>query len=278
MTNHKISSIQTSDGLRLHTESWLPDGAVRAAILVIHGIGEHIGRYGHVAEFLAAQGYAVYGIDHRTHGQSEGEPRVYITDFADVVADLKGYLGLIKREQPGKRVFMYGHSMGSFISLSFLLTHQDEIAGLVSSGCPITIDSTVPPIMVTLGNFLNRVTPTLPLIALSLEAVSRDPAVVAAFENDPLVHAGRVRVRMAVGGNNAIVALRPRLGEIHIPLLVLHGGDDRTTPVAGSHMLYERASSPDKTLKIYPGLYHEIHNEPEKAEVLADITNWLDTH
>jgi alpha-beta hydrolase superfamily lysophospholipase len=120
--------------------------------------------------------------------------------------------------------------------------------------------------------------PMLPLIALKLDAISRDPAVVAAYKADPLVYTGRVRVGMAVAYNNALATLREDLPKLRLPLLIMHGGDDKVVPLSGSKLLYEKASSPDKTLKIYPGLYHEIHNEPEQKTVLADVTVWLDSH
>jgi alpha-beta hydrolase superfamily lysophospholipase len=276
MTQHMESGFQTTDGLHIHTESWLPDGDVRAMVVIVHGIGEHIGRYRQVAAYLNQQGYAVYGLDHRTHGKSDGQPRVYITDFDQVVADLKQFLDMIA--QPSNKVFLYGHSMGSFVSLNYVLKYQQELAGFISSGCPIMIDSQFPTLVAQIGNLLNVFMPTLPLIPLELDGVSRDPAVVAAYRADPLVHAARVRVRMAVGYNNALKPLRQRLPELRLPMLILHGGADKIAPVAGSQFLYEKASSPDKTLKIYPGLYHEIHNEPEQNLVLSDITSWLNTH
>lgn len=275
---HSTGTIQTADGLNLYTEAWLPEGNPRAAVLIVHGIAEHIGRYRHVAEYLAGHGYAVYGIDHRTHGKSEGEPRVYIKDFNRPVDDLKRYLDTIKANHPDKPVFIYGHSMGSLIATLFVLRYQDQLAGFVSSGSPLTLDSMFSRAVLVTGRLLNRVVPTLPMVKLNLDSISRDPAVVKAYVTDPLVHAGRMRVGMAANGNDLIEPLRQRLTEITLPLFIIHGGEDRTTPVSGSQLLYERASSADKTLEIFPGLYHEVHNEPEKEMVLADIVGWLSDH
>lgn len=278
MVQHTIGYFQTADALhlRIHTESWMPDDDLKAAILLVHGIGEHIGRYTHVAEYLAEKSYAVFGLDHRTHGRSEGQPRVYMPDFDPVVNDLKQYFDHIRSAHPDKRIFIYGHSLGSFLATLFTLRYQDQLAGFVSSGSPLLIDSLFSSLVKTTGNLLAAVAPKLPLIPLELKGISRDPAVIAAYNADSLVHRLPVRVGMAVGYNNAISSIREQVATLRLPLLVLHGGDDPITPVSGSQWLFEKAASADKTLKIYPGLYHEIHNEPEKAAVLADIAGWLD--
>lgn len=274
MSTHTTSSFVSDDQLNIHTETWLPDGDLRAVVLLVHGIGEHIGRYRHVAERLVEHGYGVFGLDHRTHGQSEGEPRVYIPDFDRVVDDLKRYCDGIQLP----RVFIYGHSMGSFIATLFTLRYQGQLAGFISTGSPLLIDKSYPRVVVTLGNVVSALAPKLPLIPLALNSISRDPAVVAAYHADSLVFTGRVRARMASGYNNALAPVRGQLNRLHLPLLVLHGGADTITPHSGSELLYASAASPDKTLKIYPGLYHEIHNEPEKEAVLTDIVTWLDSH
>ncbi len=204
MTRPTTSSFQSSDNLKIHTASWLPDGDPKAIVLLVHGIAEHIGRYAHVAEFLTQQGYASYGLDHRTHGQSAGEPRVYITDFNQVVADLKQYFDAVKQANPGKRIFIYGHSMGSFIATLFTLHYQDELAGFVSSGSPLMVDKLFPPIVAQVGNIVSALIPTMRLIPLELSGISRDPAVIAAYNSDPFVYPGRVRARMAASYNNAL--------------------------------------------------------------------------
>jgi alpha-beta hydrolase superfamily lysophospholipase len=276
--HHSTDSFQTIDGLRIHTESWLPVSVPKAGVLIVHGIGEHLGRYQHVATFLVESGYAVYGLDHRTHGRSEGEPRVYVDDFDVPVNDLKQYFDLIRSTAPDTRIFLYGHSMGAIIGTEFVVRYQEVLSGFISSGSPLTFDATVPAIMTIIGKVLDRLVPTMPLVNLGLEYISSNPEVVAAYMSDPLVHTGRLRVRTAVLANQVSAPLRDRLPELHLPLLILHGGGDKMVPVSGSELLYDKASSTDKTLKIYPELYHEIHNEPQQKTVLSDIVNWLDQH
>lgn len=278
MTQHTTGTLQTPDGITLHTESWLPDGPPKAAVLIVHGLAEHIGRYAHVAEYLVARGYAVYGLDHRTHGRSGGEPRVYITDFGRVLDDLKQYFDQVQAAQPGRKIFIYGHSMGSFLATAFTVRYQSEIAGLISSGSPLHIEDTVPTSIIQISNLLKVVAPRLKLVKLDLNSVSRDPAVIAAYNADPLVVNQPVRLGMAAGYQTAVAQLKQNLSQLRLPLLLLHGGADRITPASGSEQLYQAAQSSDKTLKIYPGLYHEIHNEPEQNTVFADIVTWLDGH
>jgi len=275
--SYTTASFQTSDGLTIHTEAWLPDGDPKAVALIVHGYAEHIRRYAHVPDLLVRHGYAVYGLDHRGHGRSGGL-RVHFDSFDQPVDDLKTYFDQVRLAQPDKRIFIYGHSMGSFIATQFVLRYQDELAGFISSGSPLTVDTTVPRLMVIVGNLLNSLAPNLPLIKLDLNAISRDPAVVAAYNSDPLVYQSPVRVRVAVSYNQALSGVRANLSQIRLPLLIVHGGADRLCPPSGSELMFREAASADKTLKIYPGLYHEVHNEPEKDTVLADLVAWLDGH
>jgi len=269
------ASIRATDGIGLHVTIWLPDDAPKALVLLAHGIAEHAGRYQRVAERLTAAGFAVYAPDHRTHGRSEGQPRVYITDFRQAAADLLPALDLAQREYPGLHAFIYGHSMGSFLATLFALEHQDRLAGFISSGSPLLIDTVVSPLLVAAAGALAALAPRLPVVDLQLEAVSRDPAVVQAYMADPYCAPGRVKARMGSAYLQALRPARERLGALRLPLLALHGAADRIAPPSGSQLLYDRASADDKTLRLYPHLYHEIHNEPEQAEVLGEIVDWL---
>ena len=155
---HITGSFQTPDGLKIHTESWLPEGEVRAVVVISHGIGEHIGRYGHVAARLVEAGYAVYGLDHRGHGQSEGV-RAYYETFDLPVENLKQYIDSVKAEQPNKALFLYGHSLGSLIALAYTLKYQSELAGLIISGTPLEVEATQPALLITAANVLNGLIP-----------------------------------------------------------------------------------------------------------------------
>lgn len=274
---HTTDTFQTTDGLNLHTVRWHPEGSPKAIVLIVHGIAEHSGRYQHVAEFLVNRGYAVHSLDHRGHGKSEGT-RVYFDTFEQPVNDLERYFDGIYRYDSEHKIYLYGHSMGSLISLLFLLRRQVDAAGFISTGTPLTVDQQAPAVLRQMGGILNRLVPRLHLIPLNAGGVSRDPDVVAAYSHDPLVYHRAVRAGMAFGIARSSQTARERLNTLRLPMLILHGGADPLTPPSGSQYLFDNAGSPDKTLKIYPGLYHEVHNEPEKTGVLSDIAAWLDDH
>lgn len=261
-------------GLRIAWRSWLPSGRPRALVVVVHGAGEHGGRYEHVAAALVAAGYGVYGLDHRGHGRSEGK-RALIERVDHAVADLDQLVVLARDANPGAPVVLLGHSMGGLIALRYALAHQDRLAGLILSG-PLAAIEDVPAALRMVGRLLSTLAPGAPLIAIDPELVSRDPAVVAAYRSDPLVHHGKLPARTAAEIADAVERFPSTVGDIHLPTLVLYGTADGLCPPHGSVMLGERIGSSDVTVKAYDGLFHEILNEPERAVVLEDVVAWLD--
>jgi acylglycerol lipase len=268
------ASFTGSRGVRIAWRSWLPPGPPRALVVVVHGAGEHSGRYEHVAAALVSAGYGVSALDHRGHGRSEGT-RALIERVDHAVADVDQLVGLALDANPGAQVFVLGHSMGGLIALRYALAHQDRLAGLILSGTLAAIED-VPAALRMLGRLLSTLAPATPLIAIDPELVSRDPAVVAAYRSDPLVHHGKLPARTAAEIADAVERLASTVGDIHLPTLVLYGTADGLCPPAGSVMLGERIGSSDITVKAYDGLFHEILNEPERAAVLDDVLAWLD--
>ncbi len=269
-------SFQTRDGLKIYTTYALPSGDPKAVILLVHGYGEHSGRYQHVIERLSQSGYAVYALDHRGHGQSEGE-RAYCDYMEQFVEDLKQYFDQIKT--PGKKHFVLGHSMGALISLAFTLRYQAEIDALAISGAPVNADANVSPALIFVGKILNRVAPKMHLLDTSeVGILSTDPEIDRKWEADPLTNKKPMRVRLGFEINKMAADVRAHLPDLRLPLLVMHGADDKLVNPSGSQLTYDRASSTDKTLKLYPGMRHEIMNELDKDQVLADIAAWFDQH
>jgi alpha-beta hydrolase superfamily lysophospholipase len=273
---HGTGTLIGQDNTPLFTQNWLPDHPPRAVVLIAHGLSEHSGRYAHVASYLVQRGYAVYALDHRGHGQSGG-PRLVAERFEDYVDDLRTYFEQVRAAQPGLPVFLYGHSMGSLISLLFASRHQDDLAGLITSGTALrlmgTNGATIP---VVKG--LGRLAPHAPLIPLDPRGVSRDPAVVQRYRDDPLVYHGWIPVKMAAELQRAAEACIRSLPSLHIPYLALHGSADPICRPVGAAIIREQSGAPDTTVKVYQGLRHEVHNEPEQGQVLNDIAEWLDAH
>lgn len=262
---------------RLYRQSWLPDADVRAAVLLVHGLGEHSSRYEYVATSLAQRGIALHALDHYGHGKSDGHgghvPRFSV--FLDGVAAL---LDDVKTSSADLPLFLVGHSMGGLIAARFLMDRQNEFRAAALSGPAFRSDEAPPAIVLWLNRLLSMLVPTLPMIALDPSLVSRDRAVAEAYVNDPLVHHGKLTSRLIAEMAKAMDDTLARAPEVILPLLIMHGEADKLTAPAGSAEFYASAGSADKTLRTYPGLFHEIFNEPERDDVLADLGDWLESH
>jgi alpha-beta hydrolase superfamily lysophospholipase len=273
VTEQRESSFAGAGGIEIFWQAWLPDGDVSAVVVIAHGAGEHSGRYVHVAQRLTSEGYAVYAIEHRGHGRSQG-PRALIDRLDNAVADLDKLVVQASVEQPGAPVFLLGHSMGATIALSYALAHQQRLAGLVLSGPLAALDPAPAPLRLT-ARALSVLAPRTPLIGIDASLVSRDAAVVEDYRRDPLVYHGKLPARTVVELAGAIDSFPNAVGAITVPVLIMYGTDDGLCPPRGSVMLSQRIGSTDRTLVDYAGLYHEILNEPEREQVLGDLCQWL---
>lgn len=275
MARHSTGTINGLHNITIFTRQWTPDNSdPRAIILLIHGYGEHSGRYQHVAEFLTDREYAVYALDHRGHGYSQGKP-VSIRAFDHYVEDVERYYDFIRKKFPQTPVVVYGHSMGSLIALLFTLKRQSELAGVITTGTALEIPGSTGP-MAAIAGPLSRVAPDWRVIPeLELEGISRDPAVIEAYKNDPKVDTGGIRLRTAFEMIHAGERVSDRLDEIRIPFLALHGSEDPICLPKAIDIIRKNAPKGTTTVKMYEGLRHEIHNEPEHMTVLNDIADWL---
>lgn len=271
---HEESSFSGVGGTRIVYDVWTPDRKPRGVLVLCHGFGEHARRYDHVVERLGELDLIVYTPDHRGHGRSGGK-RVHLRDWTEFTDDLHQLFGVIAKDHPGLDRFLLGHSMGGAIALSYALDHQQDLAALMLSGPAIDVTSGTPKVVVGVGKIVGRFLPDVPVQTLDSSAISRDPAVVAAYRNDPLVHHGKVPAGIArglvVNGENT----PPRLPSLTIPLLVQHGSDDALANVNGTKIIADRAGSDDLTVKIYDGFFHEVFNEPDRKRVLDDLIGWL---
>jgi alpha-beta hydrolase superfamily lysophospholipase len=276
MTTHEEGRFKGEGGLEIYWQAWLPEGEPRAVVVLAHGASEHSGRYAWTGEQLNARGYAVYAIDHRGHGKSAGG-RAVIDRMSNAVEDLHTLVERARGAHPGRPLVLLGHSMGGCVALAYTEEHEDALDALVLSG-PLAVLEAASPAQRVVGRVLSAVAPSLGVVAIDSTAVSRDPQVVADYDDDPLNYHGKLPARTVAELSKAIEGFPEAVTRFRLPLLVMHGTADRLVPIAGGEMVAERAGSEDKTFKRYDGLFHEILNEPERQQVVNDMADWLDTH
>jgi acylglycerol lipase len=260
----------------IYYQGWLPDSSVKAVLLLVHGLGEHSGRYVNHVHYFVPKGYAVYALDHLGHGKSAGEREV-IDRFTDYTETLAIFHRMVREWQPEQPLFILGHSMGGLITCAYLLDHQSEFAGAILSAPAVKVSDDIPAMTITAGRLLSKLMPKAGVLALDEEAISRDPLVVQAYADDPLNFHGKTPARLAAEMLNAMQRVGAQAHKITLPFILVQGTADKLVDPSGAQMLYEKASSQDKTLKLYPGLYHEIHNEPEREEMFRGVEEWLAT-
>ncbi len=264
-------------GAKLHWQVWMPTRDAKAAVVLAHGYAEHLGRYEHVARALNAKGLAVFAVDHWGHGQSDGTSG-FVPRFSAYTDGVELLLAKAKRRLPGVPIFLVGHSMGGLIAATHLVSHQSHYAGAILSGAAIQAAEEPSRLLLRASRVLSKLAPRLGVLALDAEGVSRDRAVVAAYRADPLVYTGKIGARLAAELVDAMAAVQANAPRIELPMLLLHGAEDRLAAPAGSQFLHDHVSSKDRQLQFYPGLYHEIFNEPERDAVIADVTRWIARH
>lgn len=266
--------IEAADGVRLWHRSWLPEGEPAARIVFLHGFTEHAGRYQHLAEALCRCDYAVDTIDLRGHGLSQGH-RAWVRSFDLHLGDVERMLVEVRRRDPGRPTFLFGHSMGGTIITLLAIERRPAVDGLILSAPLLKMPNHLFRTLRYLAIFVSRLIPRLRVASLGSRYISRDPQVVAEFEADPLVFHGRFPVRTGAEILRGLGRVRRRMEDVDLPLLILHGTGDMVTDPEGSRQLHARARSQDKTLRLYEGLYHDLFHEPEKQKVLDDVLEWI---
>ncbi len=278
---HNEGTFKTFDGLDLYYQSWQPEGTVHAALAIVHGLGEHGGRYMNIVNHLVPQGYAIYALDHRGHGRSPG-PRAFVNSWSEFIEDVGNFCQLVAQKQPDVPFFLMGHSMGGNITLNYILHHPtshhpDGVKAVIASA-PAVGKLDVRPVLAFVSRLLSGIMPKLSIATgLDATAVSRDTAVVQAYQNDPLVH-GQGTPRFATEIATSAEWALAHAAEFKPPLLMLHGAADRLVNVQSSHDFFAHVAHNDKKMIIYEGGYHEPHNDIEHERVVRDIEAWLEAH
>ena len=261
-------------GVRIVYDVWTPDTPPRAVVVLSHGLGEYARRYDHVAQRFGEAGLVTYALDHRGHGRSGGK-RMLVRDITEYTGDFDTLVGIAKREHPALKCIVLGHSMGGGIVFAYGVERPDNYDLMVLSGPAVAAQDLVHPAMALVAKGLGALVPGLPVQELDESLISRDPAVVEAYRTDPLVYHGRVPAGVGRALLQVGETMPQRAPALTAPLLVVHGSDDGLIPVDGSRRLVDCVGSTDVELKVYPGLYHEVFNEPERDQVLDDVVSWI---
>lgn len=262
-----------SSGLTLERRWWLPERATRIVALV-HGLAEHAARYDFVGRWLAARHFAVYSFDQRGHGRSAG-PRTHAPEFSVLLDDIESFLRTFEAESEGRPLVLLGHSMGGLEVARLLADRKPSVAAAVLSGPALGVAEGLPRGRLALARALSALLPRLPIPQpVDADALSRDPEVVAAYLADPLVPK-RISARLAAELLRAVGTVVASAERVQVPVLIVHGEADPLCPVAASRAFVESLQTPAE-LKTYPGLRHEVLNEPEREQVLGDVLSWLD--
>ena len=273
--HHEIGSFTGKGGIEIYFQKWIAEKS-NAVLIIVHGLGEHSGRYGNLLKSFENKGISFFAIDHRGHGKSDGK-RGHIDSFMDYVYDLKLFIEFIKDENRGLPIILYGHSMGGVIASKYAMTYADDLTMLVLSSSGFEPAFKVPAWKNSIASFFSSRIASLTFSnGLAVKGLSHDPKAIEEYEKDPLVH-GKITARWAVEFLRACKECLNNAGNIKKPLLVFHGQGDPITSCKASEEFYAKASSEVKKLYTYEGLFHETINELEadREKVLNDVTEWI---
>jgi len=272
---HSEFNWTTPDNVKLYGQEWKPEGKQKAAIAMVHGLGEHSGRYEHVAEAFTQAGFSLTAFDLRGHGKSEGV-RGHAPSYAAIMEDITHNIELAKEHFPGMPVFIYGHSLGGNLTLYYCLTQKPQLKGAIVTSPGLATAAPVPPVKLALGKLMYNLMPALQMDnGLLRSGLSRDPEVEKKYSADPLVHP-KISARLALDLINNGKYIVDHASEFPIPLLLMQGAGDYIVNPPMTKKFANSAPLAKITFKEWDGFYHELHNEPEKAQVLKTMTDWLD--
>jgi alpha-beta hydrolase superfamily lysophospholipase len=268
-----VDRIEGRGGLAIAVRSWRPPTAPRAIVAIVPGFNSHSGYYAWVAEQFVAHGLAVYAVDLRGRGESDGE-RFYVDSFDDYVDDVARMVTLAKSREPGLEVFVLGHSAGGVVGSFYMLANQQDLSGFVCESFAFQVPA--PDFAIAALKGLSHLAPHAHVLRLKNEDFSRDPAVVERMNADPLIAHETQPTKTVAELARADERLKAAFPQFSLPLLILHGTMDRATKYQGSQLFYDTAGSSDKTIKLYDGHYHDLLNDLGKEGVMADIQQWID--
>lgn len=273
------TNLKSKDGIEFFVRGWEPEGKPKAVIALIHGLGEHSGRYEHVASALTDAGYVVASFDLRGHGKSTGV-RGHFPSLDAVMHDIQEFFAFLSQRYPELPQFIYGHSLGGLLTLTYALKHQPKLKGVIATSAGLRSPITEQKVKLLMVKVLGSLLPTALLPSgLETAGISQDQAVIDQYNRDSLVH-DRVSLAFGKAGLDATNYVWSHAGEFSLPLLLMHGTADRVTYSHGSADFSKLVAkkNQDVTLKLWDGMYHELHNESVKGQVFRTMVDWLDRH
>jgi len=264
----------TNDGLRLHKNEWSVENP-KANVLLVHGLGEHSGRYEYqqLAKDFNTKGYSLVSFDHRGSGRSQG-----LVGHIDAFTQLTNDLFMVVNAERSESIpyILLSHSLGGLIAARYLIDHQDHPFDMAIFSAPaVKADDSMAPLLRKIAPIISKLFPTFPAAKLAQDMISKDPAVRDRYQSDDYIYKGKVRARKGYETMKCMEYIMDKFDRIKLPMLVMHGADDKITDPIGSQFLFDGVRAADKTLKYYDGLYHEIFNEPEREDVLNDMFAWI---
>lgn len=272
---HEQGAFRGAGDLELFYQRWRPEGAVRAALVLVHGLHDHSDRFLPIVERLVPGGYAIYGLDARGHGRSPGR-RGHVNRWSEYREDLGALYSLTRAAEPDAPLFVMGHSLGGATVLEYALRQPAGLSGVIAVNPAIIAQ--LPPVKVAVGRLLSGIWPSLSMDpGLDFSGLSRIPEVVAAHRTDPLRY-HRATVRLGTEFFAVADWIQAHAHELQVPLCLFHGTADRITSPEGSREFFRRVALADKELKEYAGGYHVPFHDINQAEFLADLEGWLDRH
>ena len=275
--HHSESTFVGSGGLSLFRQTWQDTASSRAGMALVHGFGEHSGRYRNIVDYLVPIGIDIYSYDHRGHGRSAGR-RGHVRNWSEFRDDLGRFLNLVRKENGDRPLFVMGHSMGGLILLNYLLHEPETEVRAVIASSPLLAQPSIAPVLVLLSRVMSLAWPGFSInTGLDAATISRDPGEVQAYLDDPLVHS-TASARFGTELSAAIEWTQRQAPAFKFPVMIVHGDADRLVPASGSRQFFDHIGSEDKEFHLYAGGFHESHNDIEKETVLKDIENWLFKH